>query len=77
MRKAAGRTQTSASKMAEHLDGAVIERFVRGEASRGEIRSVVRHLLRGCSECREAAGTTWRQTEPQPPAFPEQASNRR
>jgi hypothetical protein len=60
-----------------HPDRAQIARFLWGETSRGENRTVVRHLLRGCSECREAAGATWRQTEPAPPAFPEQAISNR
>ena len=34
-----------------HPAPAALQRFLRGEASRAEVRTVVRHLLAGCPEC--------------------------
>jgi tetratricopeptide (TPR) repeat protein len=36
-----------------------LERFRRGEAGREEARAVVRHLLAGCPECRQATARIW------------------
>jgi hypothetical protein len=36
-----------------------IERFVRGESTRGETRDVVRHLLLGCPKCSQAVRPLW------------------
>ena len=36
-----------------------LERFRRGEAGRDEARTVVRHLLAGCAECRQATARIW------------------
>ncbi len=36
-----------------------LERFRRGEAGREEARAVVRHLLAGCHECRQATSGLW------------------
>jgi len=34
-----------------HPPPAALQRFMQGEASRGEVRAIVRHLLAGCPEC--------------------------
>jgi hypothetical protein len=36
---------------ARHPDLRDLERFMRAEASRAEVRAIVRHLLAGCPEC--------------------------
>jgi hypothetical protein len=36
---------------ARHPDLRDLERFMKGEASRAEVRAIVRHLLAGCPEC--------------------------
>jgi hypothetical protein len=36
-----------------------IERFVKGQCTRGETRDVVRHLLLGCPTCRQAVRPLW------------------
>jgi hypothetical protein len=38
----------------DHISPEVLLRFVDGRATREEVRSVVRHLLRGCGECGSA-----------------------
>jgi len=45
----------------EHPDPAVLGRFARGEAQGEEVRGVVRHLLRRCTEC----GTALAQVAPE------------
>ena len=39
-----------------HVPPETLRRFVDGNASREEVRSVVRHLLSGCRECGSALG---------------------
>ena len=36
-----------------------LERFLRGELPREEVRAVVRHLLAECAVCREVTGRLW------------------
>jgi len=43
----------------EHPKPDVLQRFMRGEASRGEARAVVRHLLTGCPECLAVTRPVW------------------
>lgn len=43
----------------DHPRPEVLERFLRGEASRRERQSVVAHLLEGCPDCLEATRTVW------------------
>lgn len=43
-----------------HPEPGQLEGFVRGGLSRPEARGVVRHLLRGCDECRREVGQVWR-----------------
>lgn len=38
----------------DHISPEVLLRFADGRATREEVRSVVRHLLRGCAECGSA-----------------------
>ena len=42
-----------------HPDLLRLERFLRGESSRPEARTVVRHLLRGCPQCLQVTGRLW------------------
>ena len=37
----------------------VLERFLRGEATRAERWRIVRHLLAGCPDCLEATRKVW------------------
>ncbi|HEY2292498.1 MAG TPA: hypothetical protein VGM86_17505 [Thermoanaerobaculia bacterium] len=37
-----------------------LERFLRGELTRSEARTVVRHLLAGCESCRAVTRRLWR-----------------
>ncbi|HEV7507223.1 MAG TPA: hypothetical protein VGS07_20200 [Thermoanaerobaculia bacterium] len=48
----------------EHPPPADLQRFLRGETSRGEARAVVRHLLAGCPECATAMRPAMRLAEP-------------
>ncbi len=38
-----------------HVERELLDRFLRGEATREEVRQVVRHLLSGCPRCLESA----------------------
>lgn len=38
-----------------HVERELLDRFLRGEAAREEVRQVVRHLLSGCPRCLESA----------------------
>lgn len=40
----------------EHVPPEALRRFADGQASREEVRAVVRHLLSGCRECGSALG---------------------
>lgn len=42
-----------------HPDPDLLLRFLRGEASLGERRRVVRHLLAGCRQCATAILPVW------------------
>lgn len=42
--------------MSDHFPPALLEKFLRGELSPDETRSVVVHLMRGCEQCRTAMG---------------------
>lgn len=42
-----------------HPDPSQLESFVRGGLPRPEARRVVRHLLRGCDECRRVVRQVW------------------
>jgi hypothetical protein len=46
--------------MRDHPDPRLLERFLRGEASALERRSIVRHMLRGCLQCLEVTRPLWR-----------------
>ena len=46
-------------KSQSHPGRRQIERFVKGECTRGETRDVVRHLLLGCPKCSEAVRPLW------------------
>lgn len=46
--------------MRDHPDPRLLERFMRGEASALERRSIVRHMLTGCLQCREVTSPLWR-----------------
>jgi len=41
----------SVMSQSEHPEPDVLQRFMSGEASRAEVRAIVRHLLAGCPEC--------------------------
>lgn len=43
-----------------HPEPSQLEGFARGGLPRGEARAVVRHLLRGCDECRRVVRQVWR-----------------
>lgn len=55
---------------AQHLGEDLIERFVACEATRRENRTVVRHLLGDCPECK---AKIWRRWRPEPDASYESA----
>jgi hypothetical protein len=42
-----------------HPQSRQLEGFVRGGLSRPEARAIVRHLLRGCDECRRVVRQVW------------------
>lgn len=46
--------------MRDHPDPELLERFMRGEASALERRSIVRHMLTGCLQCLEVTSPLWR-----------------
>ena len=46
--------------MRDHPDPRLLERFMRGEASALERRSIVRHMLAGCLQCLEVTRPLWR-----------------
>jgi tetratricopeptide (TPR) repeat protein len=54
---------------ASHPDPSLLERFLRGDLSADERKSVVRHLIGGCTTCRNLAGDLW-QAAPTPAAPP-------
>lgn len=49
-----------------HPEALQVERFLRGELTRSEVRAVVRHLLTRCPRCVEVAGRLWRLGDPVP-----------
>jgi hypothetical protein len=49
-----------------HPEEAQVERFLRGELTRPEVRAVVRHLLTRCPRCLEIAGRIWNLGNPVP-----------
>jgi hypothetical protein len=51
---------------AAHPEAEQVERFLRGELTPPEVRSVVRHLLARCPRCIEVAGRLWRLGDPVP-----------
>lgn len=48
-----------------HPDEEQIDRFVLGQGSPEENRTVTLHLLRGCPECQALARAAWYRTESQ------------
>jgi hypothetical protein len=52
-----------------HPPEAQLERFMRGELSRAEVRPLVRHMLSGCPECLKVTRPIWKlmQREPKRP----------
>lgn len=46
--------------MRDHPDPKLLERFMRGEASALERRTIVRHMLTGCLQCLEVTSPLWR-----------------
>jgi tetratricopeptide (TPR) repeat protein len=44
--------------LSDHFPSALLEKFLSGELSPDETRSVVAHLVRGCEQCRAAMGPT-------------------
>lgn len=48
-----------ATATAPHPSRDALDRLLRGESSRPEARTVVRHLLRGCSQCRQVTRRLW------------------
>jgi hypothetical protein len=46
--------------MRDHPDPKLLERFMRGEASALERRSIVRHMLAGCLQCLQITRPLWR-----------------
>jgi hypothetical protein len=49
-----------------HPDPALLERFLRNDASAGERRWIVRHLLAGCARCATVTRRVWNLGERQP-----------
>jgi tetratricopeptide (TPR) repeat protein len=45
--------------VSQHPERRALERFMKGALPRDEARQVVRHLLSGCTECREVTGAWW------------------
>jgi len=43
----------------KHPEPGQLESFVRGGLPRPEARAIVRHLLRGCDDCRRIARQVW------------------
>ena len=43
----------------EHPDPRQLERFLCGQASRDEVRAIVRHLLARCPECLQLTRRIW------------------
>jgi len=50
----------------DHENTAAFRRMAHGEASPAEVRSIVRHLLGGCSRCQRAADRVRREMTPRP-----------
>ena len=46
--------------MRDHPAPKLLERFMRGEASALERRSIVRHMLTGCLQCLQVTRPLWR-----------------
>jgi hypothetical protein len=46
-------------KALRHPEPGVLERFLRGEATRADERAIVRHLLHGCARCAAALRPLW------------------
>ena len=61
-------TESTASR--NHPEPAELQRFLRGEASRDEVRAIVRHLLAGCPECTAVMGPTYGLAKRWPKALP-------
>ncbi len=53
---------------ASHPDPSLLERFLRGELDADERKRVVRHLIGGCTTCRNLAGDLWQAPPPRPNA---------
>lgn len=53
-----------------HPDPALLERFLRGDLDADERKRVVRHLIGGCTTCRDLAGNLWQI----PPTHPNERS---
>lgn len=50
----------------DHPEPSQLERFLRGQLPRTEVRDIVRHLLTGCPRCREETRRLWKFAEPVP-----------
>ena len=48
------------TSMRDHPDPRLLERFLRGEASALERRTIVRHMLTGCLQCLDVTRPLWR-----------------
>jgi len=46
----------------EHPTPDLLLRFIQGEATQGETRAVVRHLLAGCPRCLKVTRPLWNST---------------
>ncbi|HXU33380.1 MAG TPA: hypothetical protein VN851_22660 [Thermoanaerobaculia bacterium] len=55
---------------ASHPDPSLLERFLRGELDSDERKSVVRHLIGGCTVCRNLAGDLWQAPPSRPASAP-------
>gem|GEM_PF-2405945 len=58
------------STQGHHPSTGQLQRFLRGEASRDEVRAIVRHLLAGCLECTALMGPICGLAERWPKALP-------
>ena len=60
----------------DHENTAAFRRMAHGEASPAEVRSIVRHLLGGCSRCQRAADRVRQEMTPSPASSYDRAFDR-
>jgi hypothetical protein len=69
-REAERKPKGTMSTHGQHPGRQQLERFLRGEATRDEVRAIVRHLLACCPECSAVMGPIYGLAKRWPKALP-------